>query len=84
MPTFTFQVDRRFTVVSPIQLSPTVELSGPIVTVPAGDSVIYRGLIELAGVPRYVFDQGERKLFTSDRAQLLPALAECYHDLVQI
>lgn len=85
MAKFTFQVDREHRVVAPVSLYPTVELSGEPLTLQPGDVVIYRGLIELGGVPRYTFflkDGG--KGFSKDRAMLEVGLEENFDALVQI
>ena len=85
MAKFTFQVDREHKVVAPVTLYPSVELSGDPMILNPGTTVIYRGLIELGGVPRYTFflkDGG--KGYSKDRAQLEAGLEENFDELVQI
>lgn len=84
MAKFTFQVDREHKVVAPVTFYPTVELTGEPVTLNPGDAVIYRGLIELGGVPHYTFLRPEGgKLYSKDRAALEAGLEENFDALVQ-
>lgn len=85
MANFTFMVDREHKVVAPVTLYPTVELTGEPITLNPGDAVIYRGMIELGGVPRYTFflkDGG--KGYSKDRKALEAGLEENFDELVQI
>ena len=84
MAKFTFLVDRLHQVVAPIALETTLKAGGETVTLSPGETVVYRGVIELGGVPHYTFDHQARKLFTRDRAQLENALEERYDELLQV
>ena len=85
MANFTFQVDREHKVVAPVTLYPSVELTGEPLTLNPGDAVIYRGMIELGGVPRYTFFLKEGgKGYSKDRAMLEAGLEENFDALVQI
>lgn len=84
MTHFNFVVDRVYRVTAPLTVHPDVGLMSNPFTVDAGTTIVYRGLVELGGTSRYVFDLGEgKKAFTRDRAQLLPALAEDYDALLK-
>lgn len=85
MAKFTYQVDREHKAVAPVTLYPTVELTGEPRTLAVGEAVIYRGMIELGGVPHYTFfykDGG--KGFSKDQAALEAGLEENFDELVQI
>jgi hypothetical protein len=84
MPSFTFQVDRVHRVTAPITLHPDPGLMSEPFTVEPGQTVVYRGVVELGGTQRHAFDLGEgRRGYSRDRAQLVPALAEDYDALMQ-
>ena len=84
MATFAFQVDRVYSVLSALTLHPNAELSGESFGVAPGDSVIYRGLVELDGVPRYAFDVEGRKGYTKDRAAIETGLQKNDDALAQL
>jgi hypothetical protein len=80
---FTYQVDRVHNIVAPIVFNSKVELDGEAVTLNPGDTVVYKGVIELAGKGRYTFQHGDRKLFNADRTVLDAGLEENYDELVK-
>ena len=75
---FSFQIDRPNAISQSLALRPDLDLRGEPVTVESGESVVYRGTVELGGEPRYVLEYGGRKLYTRDRAALEKSLAENY------
>lgn len=81
---FTFLVDRAHTLVAPLALHADLALSTPAETLPAGETLVYRGVVELEGKPRYVFTHQGAKRYTADRQALEGALVEDYDALVQI
>lgn len=84
MAHFTFHVDREHTLVAPITFHPDVTLKGEPFTLQPGDAVIYRGLIEIDGHPRWTFFLPDgRKAFTQSREQLEQGLVENYDALPQ-
>jgi hypothetical protein len=80
---FTYVVDREFKLVEPVTFFPDLELQGQAVTLNPGDSVVYRGVIEIGGKGRYTFDHQGQKLFSPDRAALDRGLDENYDELVK-
>ncbi len=84
MSTFTFQVDRLHLTTQGLNLHADVGCKGPTVAIAAGDKLLYRGTVELDHQVRYVFEQGDTKLYTLDRAAIAAALAECLDELVVI
>lgn len=84
MATFAFQVDRVYSVLSALTLFPNAELNGESFGVAPGDEVIYRGLVELDGVPRYAFDVQGRKGYTKDRAVLETGLRKNDDELAKL
>ncbi|MOA26008.1 hypothetical protein D3C78_1467720 [compost metagenome] len=83
MAKFTYQVDRVHNVVAPVTFNTSVELKGESVTLQPGETVVYKGVIELGGQGRYTFQHGDRKLFSPDRAALDAGLEENYDELVK-
>ncbi len=91
MATFNFQVDRVYQVTKPLTVHPDVGLMSEPFTLEPGTQVVYRGLVELGGSERHVFDAlagaglpaEVKKAYTRDRAQLEAALAEDYDALIQ-
>jgi hypothetical protein len=82
--TFNFTVDREYQVLAPLTLQPNAELQGESYTVQPGETLVYRGVVELDGVPRYGFVAAGRKGYTRDRAGIEKALVENYDALVQV
>ena len=83
MAKFTYVVDREFKLVEPVTCYPDVDLKGAAVTIPPGESLVYRGLIELDGKGRYAFVHQGKKVFCPDRAALDRGLEENYDELVK-
>ena len=83
MAKFTYMVDRVFNVVEPVTCYPDVELKGESFTLNPGDTVVYRGVIELGGKGRYTFDADGRKAFCADRAAVDKGLTENFDELVR-
>lgn len=84
MASFNFQVDRVHKATSPLTLHPDVGLMSEPFTVEAGTALVYRGLVEIGGTSRHVFDLGEgRSGYSRDRAQLSAALVEDYNELIR-
>lgn len=84
MAHFTFQVDREHTLTQPTAFHPDVTLTGAPFTLEAGEAVIYRGLIEIDGVPRWTFLLKDgRKAYSKDRQALEQGLVENYDALAQ-
>ena len=89
MPAFHFQVDRQHKVLKDLRCFSTAELSGEAFTVPAGSILVYRGLVELGGTPRYCFDWAAesegatRKAYSKERAELELGLAEDFDALMK-
>ena len=91
MATFSFQVDRVHQVVKPLTVHPDVGLMSEPFTLDAGATVVYRGLVELGGTERHVFEllapagplQAGQKAYTRDRAQLEAGLTEDYGELIR-
>lgn len=84
MAHFSFVVDRAYQVKNPLTLYTDLALAGEAVTLNPGDSLVYRGVIEIEGVPRYTFDHAHRKLYTRQRPEIVDGLEENYDELVQI
>jgi hypothetical protein len=80
---FTYQVDRVHRVVAPVTFNTKVTLDGEAVTLSPGDSVVYRGVIEIDGKGRYTFQHGDRKLYSPDRNALDLGLEENFDELVK-
>jgi hypothetical protein len=80
---FTYQVDRVHRVVAPVTFNTKVTLDGEAVTLQPGDSVVYRGVIEIDGKGRYTFQHGDRKLYGPDRHALDMGLEENFDELVK-
>lgn len=83
MAKFTYVVDREFKLVEPVTFYPDVDLKGTPVTLNPGDSVVYRGVIDIDAKGRYTFDHQGKKLFCPDRAALDKGLEENYDELVK-
>lgn len=89
MPAFNFQVDRQHKVLNDLRCYSNAELSGEAFTVPAGSTLVYRGLVELDGTPRYAFDWAAeaegatRKAYSKDRTLLESGLQEDYDALMK-
>lgn len=91
MATFSFQVDRVFQVLAPLTLHPDVGLMSEPFKLEAGARVVYRGVVELGGSQRHVFDvvsaagaSERQKGYSRDRAQLERGLAEDYDALIKV
>lgn len=84
MSKFNFHVDRVHKVGAPLTLHSDAGMMTEPFTVAAGATVVYRGLVEIGGTNRYVFDLGEgKKGYTRDRAALEATLSEDYDALMQ-
>ena len=83
MAKFTYMVDRVYNVVEPVTVYPDVELKGEPFTLNPGDTLVYRGVIELGGKGRYTFDHNGRKAFCPDRTALDKGLEENFDELVR-
>lgn len=87
MATFNFQVDRVHKVTKPLPVHPDVGLMSEPRTLEAGTAVVYRGLVQLGGTDRHVFDvQGgeeRQRVYTRDRAALETSLEEDYGALIR-
>lgn len=84
MATFNFQVDRVYKATKPLAVHPDVGLMGEPFTIEPGAQVVYRGLVEIGGSARHVFDLGEgKKAYSRDRAQLEVSLEEEFGELIR-
>lgn len=84
MPSFSFQVDRVYQVKSAFAVHPDPGLMSEPFNVEAGATVVYRGVVELGGTQRHVFDLGEgRKGYSRERKQFEDALVEDYGALMK-
>ena len=83
MAKFTYQVDRVHNVVEPLTFNTKVELNGEAVTLNPGETVVYKGVIEIDGKGRYTFVHGDRRVFSPDRSALDKGLEENFDELVK-
>ncbi|MEB3195648.1 MAG: hypothetical protein VKP62_00440 [Candidatus Sericytochromatia bacterium] len=84
MPIFNFQVDRLYHVTEALTLHGDPGLMGEPFTVESGARLVYRGLVELGGTARHVFDLGEgRKGYSRDRSALEVSLRQDLDALMQ-
>lgn len=91
MATFNFQVDRVYKVTKPLSVHPDVGLMSEPSTLEPGARAVYRGLVEIGGSDRHVFEVlpaegGEgtgKKAYTRDRAKIEVSFAEEYGELVR-
>lgn len=84
MATFNFQVDRVYKVLKPFAVHPDSGLMSEPFTLEPGTTAVYRGLVEIGGSDRFVFDLGEgKKAYTRDRASFETALEEDFGELIR-
>lgn len=84
MASFSFQVDRVYAVGASFTVHPDPGLMGEPYSIEAGTRIVYRGVVELGGTQRHVFDLGEgRKGYSRERSQFENALAEDYDALLR-
>jgi hypothetical protein len=91
MAKFTFQVDRVHKVVQPFTVHSDVGLMTEPFELAAGTQVVYRGLVEIGGTDRYVFQLADdagalgegKKVYTRDRASFENALEEDFGALIR-
>ncbi len=65
MGAFHFQVDRIHRVLEPIVFNLSLAPSAQTRTLEPGQQIVYRGTVELANQVHLVFDQAEKRLYTS-------------------
>jgi hypothetical protein len=74
---FHFHVDRVYVLQEPLTMHPDPGLMSDPAVVDAGSKVIYRGVVELGGTDRFVFErESGQKGYTRDRKSLEKSLIQ--------